>query len=467
MNRTAVRRTVPARRRIALLTALTLAGLFTPMAAGQIGRGDFRQTVREARTEVFPAVVYIRVLQESTEGGRQVSVASSGSGVIISPDGEVLTNWHVIDRARSIRCLLSDGTAVDGRLVGQDQDTDLALLQLENLPDGTTLPHAEVGSSAELVEGDFVMAMGAPFGLNRSVSIGIISCVRRFLPEVSTYSLWLQTDAAINPGNSGGPLVDTEGRVIGLNTRGMGAAQDMGFAIPADTISALLPQLREHGRVEWSWTGLQLQPLHDFDRNMYFDATEGVIVAGTFPGSPARRAGLEERDRIVSVNGIGLTALTSEDLPDVRRRLGLLERETPARFEVVRTNDDAETRLVVELTPREKGDVEGDELVCDRWDFTAKTINQFDNPSLHFHQKEGVFIYGLKRPGNAMMSGLRENDILIDMDREVVRTLDDVRRLHAAALEALPDKHTVAVTVLRGGLRRLIVLKYARDYEKD
>jgi serine protease Do len=167
-------------------------------------RPDFREVIRHAKGRVFPAVVFIKCLRESHELGRRTSRQVSGSGVIISPDGEVLTNWHVVDRATEVRCLLFDGQALEARIVGSDKDTDLALLQLlpaslaeeADAPSLPTLPYALIGDSTVLLEGDFVMAMGAPWGLNRSVSIGIISCSNRFLPEHGEYSLWLQTDAA-------------------------------------------------------------------------------------------------------------------------------------------------------------------------------------------------------------------------------------------------------------------------------
>src|SRR5262249_49938605 len=151
----------------------------------------------------------------------------------------------------SVRCLLSDGRPMNAKVLGSDKDTDLALLQLDAPTGAGPLPSAAFGDSLALKEGDFVMAMGAPWGLNRSVAIGIISCSRRYLSDISEYSLWLQTDAAINPGNSGGPLVNTDGRIVGINARGMGGwAEGMGFAIPSETIGHLLPQLREHGHVD-------------------------------------------------------------------------------------------------------------------------------------------------------------------------------------------------------------------------
>lgn len=426
-------------------------------------QSDFVQIVQSAKDSVFPAVVFIKCIREDMKRGKKILGEVSGSGVIVGPTGEVLTNWHVIDKATEVRCLLSDGRAMDATIIASDKDTDLGLLNLVVPKDSKPLPYAIMGDSKALREGNFVMAMGAPWGLNRSVSIGIISCARRFIPQHSEYSLWLQTDAAISPGNSGGPLVNTDGHVIGINARGVLVGGDMGFAIPSETIAELLPQLREHKKVNWSWTGLQLQALRDFNRNMYFDAKEGVIVAETDPESPARRAGVESRDRIIRVNGEPITAVTEEDLPAVRRRLGLLPKHEPSRFEVVRGGD----TLVVEISPRDKGSVEGEELDCPRWDFTAKAINQFDNPGLYFYRKEGVFVFGVKYPGNASNAELRDQDILLKIGETEILTLDDLKAAHKQAIDNVRNCTKTTVTVLRGGLMRQIVLDYSRDYEKE
>lgn len=428
-----------------------------------LGRLDFREVVRKAKDKVFPAVVFIKCIKETHEPGKKIRREISGSGVIISPEGELLTNWHIVDKAVEVRCLLLDGRPLDARVVGTDKDTDLALLQLQLPSDAKPLPHAVLGDSTDLKEGDFVMAMGAPWGLSRSVSIGIISCTRRFLPENSEYSLWLQADAAISPGNSGGPLVDTEGKVIGVITMGALTGGDLGFAIPSETIRHIVTQLRAYGRMNWSWTGLQLQPLKDFNRNIYFDATEGVMVAGTDPDSPARRAGVQPRDRILEVNGKAVNALTEEELPAIRRQLGLLPKLKPAQFKLVRNG----ATMTVELTPREKGKVEGEELDCPRWDLTAKTINRFDNPQLYFHRQKGVFIFGIKYPGNASNAGLGRGDIILKIDGKEVTTLEEVKLIHQRSLEAIKTKHRILFTILRNGLMRQVVLDFSRDYEKE
>lgn len=425
---------------------------------------DFRQVVTDAKAKVFPATVFVLVLQENRESGRKITQESSGSGVIISETGEVVTNWHVIDKAVEVRCLLSDGTPMDAQVVGSDKDTDLALLQLK-IPDDYAgpMPFAQIGDSNTLTEGDFVMAMGAPWGLSRSVSMGIISCRERYLEAKSEYSLWLQTDAAISPGNSGGPLVNTEGLVIGINTRGIMKGGDTGFAVPSRTVELIVNQLREHGKVNWSWTGLRLDPLKNFNRNIYFKGDSGVIIADTDQGSPARRAGIQPKDRLLAINGQPVTAMFEEDLPTVRRMLAMLPKHETATLTVDRDGEAME----FEITPREKGDVEGNELECPRWNMTIKEINQFDNEDLFFYCKEGVFIFGTKYPGNAAKAGLRENDIIVKIGSQDVTTLEDVQAAYDEALANIEDEYKVKITVLRGGARRGVVMDFSKDYERD
>ena len=442
-----------------------LAGvlLLAAMARGGEPVQDYRTLIQQASAKVFPSVVFIKCIRETYEGGRKTFREVSGSGVIVSTNGEVLTNHHVVDKATEVRCMLYDGRPLTAKVLGSDKDTDLALLQLQLPAGGAPLVPAAIGDSTALKEGDYVMAMGAPWGLSRSVSFGIVACARRYLQEDSEYSLWLQTDASISPGNSGGPLVNTQSELVGLNARGVMYGGELGFAVPSVTIKQLVPALREHGHMNWSWTGLQLQALHDFNRNIYFDATNGVVVAGTDPDSPARLAGFQAHDRLLQVNGRALNALNEEDLPDVRRLLGLLPKNVAATFSIARNNQ----TLTLEVKPREKGQVEGDSLDCPRWDLTVRAINQFANPDLYFHRQQGVFIYGVRSGGNAEQAGLRSKDIVVSVDEQPVATLADVKKQHAAALEALPGKHRVTLSVLRNGTLRQCVLDYGRDIEKE
>ena len=432
-------------------------------AVGAESVADFRQVVQDAKAKVFPAVVFIKVLQETHTAGERVTSEAVGSGVLISATGEVVTNWHVVDKAVEISCLLYDGRHMAAEVIGKDKDTDLALIQLDLSDNAGALPFASMGNSDVLKEGDFVMAMGAPWGMSRSVSIGIISCRDRYLEDFSEYSLWLQTDASISPGNSGGPLVDTEGAIVGINTRGRFYGGDTGFAVPVNTVRLIIGRLREHGDVNWSWTGLQLQALQDFKRDIYFEGDEGVIVASTDPESPARRAGFKGRDRILAINGQPVTGKFEEDLPAIRRIIALLPKLEEATFTVQRGDE----TIALTLTPREKGQVEGDELDCPRWNMAVKQINQFDNPELYFHRTEGVFIYGIKRPGNALNAGLERQDILLKIDGQEVTTLDEVKAAYDQAIANIDTKHRIVLDVLRNGLMRRVVLDFSRDYERE
>jgi serine protease Do len=421
---------------------------------------DFRQIIQTAKDRVFPALVYIKCIIETHESGRKSSVEAAGSGVLISADGEVLTNWHVIDRARECRCLLYDGRSAYADIVGSDKDTDLAILKLKLKG---PFPFAELGDSDRIKEGDFVMAMGAPWGMSRSVSYGVISCAQRILPEHSEYSLWLQTDASISPGNSGGPLLNTDGKVIGLNTLAFMFGGDTGFAVPSSTIRLMVDQIRKSGRATWRWTGLQLQPLRDFERNIYFDGDEGVVVSETDPDSPARTAGILPRDRILAVNDQSVTALTDEGLPAVRRLLGLLPEDAPAAIKLLRGKE----AMTLKMTPRAKGRVEGEEVDCPRWDLTVKQINQFENPDIFFYRQAGVFIFGVKYPGNAVVAGLGEMDILLKIGDREVHSLDDVRKIHSEAIANVKDTYKLVFSVLRNGALRQQVLDFSREFDRE
>jgi serine protease Do len=455
------------RRPLVLLAAAICAlASAAPLRAGspallQQAPADFQAVIVEAKTKVFPAVVYLRCVVENFELGKQLRHVSSGSGVLVSADGELVTNWHVVDRAREIRCLLEDGRAFEAEVVGSDKDTDLALLRLK-LPAGATTPFAVFADGPPPSEGDFVMAMGAPWGLNRSVSFGIISCARRYLPDASEYSIWLQTDASISPGNSGGPLVDTRGRIVGINTRGTQVGGDLGFAVPVETVRLVIERLRSFGSANWAWTGLQLQPLRDFQRNVYFPGEEGVIVAGTDLDSPAREAGFRAQDRIVAVAGRPVTGLMEEDMPDLRRLFALLPADESVKVRVRR--DGAEREL--ELRPRAKGVVLGREHAFARWDFTVKEINQFETPDLFFQAPNGLYVRGVRLPGNANEGGLRPRDVLLRVNGLEVGGLDDLRRLHEESLARLAQGggRRLMLDLLRNGQRVQVILDLTRDY---
>ena len=444
-----IRRLAPA----ALAAALALGGCVAP---------DFRGTVSEAKDAVFPSLVYIRVVMKDLEGGKDEKAQASGSGVIISPDGELVTNHHVVDKATDIRCQLPDGSSYPAKVIGQDKDIDIALLKLERPEGSPPLPAAKL-SDRKAEVGEVVLAMGAPWGLARSVSMGIVSCNDRYLEGAGKYTLWYQTDAAISPGNSGGPLVDTDGMVIGINARGH-LFGDQAFTIPSPVIIEALPRLREKGVADWAWFGLDLQPLNDFEHSISFSASEGVIVSGSEPGSPARKAGFLPNDRIVSMDGEKVTARNWEDLPALERRLGRLPFNVPVAFEV----DRGGKTMTISAAPAEKGRVEGEEKAFERWGFTAKEINRFDVPELAFFAPEGgVFISAILWDGNADNCGFLRGDILQSIDGRPVMTVDELSAMYDEALKNIASKSKMTVDLLRRGRKTQLVLNYLEDTEKE
>ena len=443
------------------MTIAMLAAAGTLLGGHLANVADFRDTVRDAKDSVFPSLVYVRVITEDSSDGKIEKVQASGSGVIITEDGEFLTNHHVVDRASRIRCQLTDGGMYDATVVGKDKDLDVALLRL-SAPTGTVFPAARL-STNKLDIGSVVLAMGAPWGLARSVSMGIISCNDRYLEGAGDYTLWYQTDAAISPGNSGGPLVDTGGSVVGLNARG-NTRGAQGFAIPSPTILELLPNIRSHGDAHWAWFGISWQPLKDFERDTAFDATNGVVVAGTDPQSPAREAGLEPNDRVVAIDGAPVTAVFREEIPSLNRALALREWDRPVRFDFVR---DGEERSVT-FAPKSKGAVEGQEAEFKRWGFTAKDINRFDTPDLAFFAPDGgVFVSSVSWDGNADNAGFKTRDIITRWGGKDLKSAAELQKLYNEAMEKIDSVTQVGVDVMRKGRKIHLALNYRADPDKE
>jgi len=254
-----------------------------------------------------PALVQVRVrraLEPQTEGEPQASPEererrSSGSGFLIRQDGYLITNEHVVEDADFIQVKLADGRRFEGRLVGRDERVDLALVKIE----ATGLPVAALGDSNRLRVGEFVLALGHPFGLEQTVSFGIVS--RKGLPlQVATPGFdFIQTDAAVNPGNSGGPLVNMAGEVVGINSM---AARNgtIGFAIPVNIVKGLLPQLASKGKVEWGWLGVGIAEIGDEDMPKYqLKEARGVLIRNVVAGQPADKGGVKAEDVILAVDG--------------------------------------------------------------------------------------------------------------------------------------------------------------------
>lgn len=270
------------------------------------------------------------VFRRLLEGGAPRPRTALGSGFIVSGDGYIVTNFHVVQEAAQIVVRLSDGGERPARLVGTDPKTDLALVKI----DGGGLPTLPFGDSDRLEVGEPVLAIGAPFGLEQTVTNGIVSAKERFI-GAGPYDDFIQTDASVNPGNSGGPLVDARGALVGINSAifsQTGAWAGISFAIPVNLAKQVLPQLRERGKVTRGYLGVSLAPITpDLARELGLETTRGALVAEVGAGSPAGRAGIEPGDVIVAFQGEATGSPR-----DLTRRVSVAAPGTTARIDVLR-----------------------------------------------------------------------------------------------------------------------------------
>ena len=317
------------RGRSAVAVAIVLAGvsaIATPVASQPVSRAaaatdaDLSRTLTATTRQVTPAVVEIFATSYAPGDGvvaRSADLVStqraSGSGVIVDPEGYIITNAHVVRGAQRVRVELSEpadgrsilrtrGRSVSGQIVGIDPETDLAVIRV----DGSNLPTVSFGDSDELSAGQLVLAFGSPLGLSNSVSLGVISAVARQL-EPESPMIYLQTDASINPGSSGGPLVDVRGRLVGINTlivSQTGGNEGLGFAAPSNIVRAVYDQIRKFGRVRRGEIGIRAQTITpELASGLRLARDSGVILADVIPGSPAAQAGLRPGDMVVALDG--------------------------------------------------------------------------------------------------------------------------------------------------------------------
>jgi serine protease Do len=267
---------------------------------------------------------------------------SLGSGFIISADGYILTNNHVVDKAKDIKVALADGRVFEAKLIGKSQELDIALIKI----DAQGLPSATLGDSEATEVGDMVMAIGNPFGLSHTVTSGIISAKGRVI-GVGPYDNLIQTDAAINPGNSGGPLFNSIGEVVGINTVIIASGQNLGFAVPISMVKEVLPSIKEKGRPDMGWLGVSAQPLTP-DLAAAIGLTEpiGALVNGVTKGGPAEKAGLRRGDVIVELDGKKI--LDPAELP---RMVAFGHIGKTVTLKVLRQSKPVELKATVELRP--------------------------------------------------------------------------------------------------------------------
>ena len=431
-----------------LSIALVLA--LTPGCMTMGGDSDTRLV--QAKNKVAPALVHIRPVKEVFRGGQRQEIAVLGSGFIISKDGYVITNEHVAGQSKLVRVVLFDKEEVDAEVVGTDKFTDIAVLKLKT--QRTDLPVVELALDKKLEAGMTVLALGSPHGLSRSVSKGIVSVTDRYLQDsgnmVSPYNTWIQTDAAINPGNSGGPLVNLNGKVVGVNARRLGGADNVGFAIPIDIAEEVWTDIIDHGRVERSWIGVTLQEMVSVTDDA---SRQGVVIGDVDPLSPAFEAGIRPGDVMLSIDGSVTNARFEEDLPEVRKRLA----DFPVGETLTLNLERATEELSIEVVTEAKGDITGREVELVEWGFTVSELTPAIVRRAQLPSRQGVFVSGTRVGGVAAIAGLRQGDIILRVDGENVSELSSFQDVYRERLDS--KQPMVLLDVKRGAVTLYVLVK--------
>jgi serine protease Do len=383
---------------------------------------------------------------------RERKSEGEGSGFVISQDGYIVTNNHVVEDMDEIRVYFLDRTELKAEVVGRDPKTDIALLKVD--PAGKQLHTIALGDSDAVRPGDWVVAIGNPFGLEHTVTAGIISAKHR--KEVSpsqtqSYDDFIQTDAAINPGNSGGPLIDLQGHVVGINTAIRSNANTIGFSVPINQAKQILPQLRADGHVTRGWLGVQIQGVtKEIAETFELEEARGALVSQVLPDTPAAKGGIERGDVIIEFNGEEIDEW--KDLPLVVANTPV---ETKAKIIVIRDGkkksfkisigrlDDPE--LVATAKPEENG--------IEAFGLRAQDLTPALADQLGLDQADGVIITDVDPSGSAAEAGIRRGDIIVELDRKAVKNANDLsKRLKASKDGAL-------VLVRRGEATLFVPLK--------
>jgi serine protease Do len=428
-----------------------LAASLTPLGASELP--ELQQSVFGAKQKVVPALVHIQPILEVYRSGERGQVAVTGSGVIISEEGYVLTNNHVVEKARRVTCTLWDQQTVSAELVGLDVFTDLAVIRLNLEELEGELQPARLGHSADLEEGQFVMAMGSPLGLERSISLGVISTVGRYFPEArgpdgtptGMFNTWIQTDAAINPGNSGGPLVNLDGEVVGINARAIPVfGENLGFAIPIDLAREVSAQLIESGEVIRSWIGVSWQHLDAAPGLVQSPGNRGALVGSVVSGSPAAELGLEPGDVVVRLGDRDVEARHEEQLPRLRKWIADLPVGAEVEVDYLRNEAVRHGSVVTQ----QMEDPQGSELEIKAWGFTARSITEEVARQRRLDNRSGVLVTGVKPDSFAFEGGLRAGDIIRRMQTQEVPNLRVFEQRVRRLVEA--QKSPVLLESMRG-----------------
>ena len=388
---------------------------------------------------LLDSVVRIDVRELNFEDGARRIDASIGSGVILSRDGLILTNAHVAGpKAVEINVTLSNLERVGAKLVGWDHWTDLSLLRI-NLDDakrrGLQFKHAEFGDSEKLYVGEVVYAVGTPHGLTRTVTRGIISNNNRYFEdtegvdgyETGNFNTWLQTDAAINPGNSGGPLVTEDGRVVGITSRAYLGANNLGFAIPAETARRVVAGLVRDGSITRSYVGIVLKALQDLEGFYDVATNSGVLVDSVEAGSPAATAGLRAGDVVLAIDGKKVDGRFPEQLPPIQNQIA----SQPVGSSLVLDYKRGSRELSATLVTARLDSRMGEEWVSDPWGIGVRQISSAFARENQLTDETGVLVIGVQRGFPAEVAGLARGDIITKINQVPVTSLDAMRQIDA------------------------------------
>ncbi len=353
------------------------------------------------------------------ERQRDFKQRSLGSGFIISKDGFIVTNNHVIENADKIEVILKDEKEFDADIVGRDPNTDLALIKIKAT---NSLPVLTFGNSDTLAVGQWVVAIGSPFGLEHTVTAGIVSAKGRVIGS-GPYDDFIQTDASINPGNSGGPLLNMEGEVVGINTAIVAGGQGIGFAIPVNLAKGVIEQLKTSGEVTRGWLGVGIQDISE-EVAAYYGIKErkGVLVTEVFPGDPADMAGIQPKDIILSVddktveNARELTGVIANIQVGDKVKIKAMREGKIKTFKVVIAK--RQDGLIAEKGARKE---QQGELGMQIADLTPEMARRFNLKGI-----EGVIVVGVEQGSKASDSGIRVGDVIKEINRQNITTVKDL-----------------------------------------